>query len=540
VARDTDAAFDAVQARLWADAYDAFEAADNAAPLSADALEAFAVVAQLLGRDEQGSSLLERAHRIYQQGVDARGQARTAFWLAFSYMDRGEPAQAGGWLARAHRVLDAAALECPERGYVLLPEALASLDAGDGMKALETFGQIAAIGEQFDDRDLATLRRLGSGQALIQLGEPVRGTALLDEAMVAVVAGELSPIVVGIVYCATIEACQQMFDLARAQEWTDALYRWCEAQPDMVPFRGRCLIYRAEILQRRGEWADAGAEVERARQRLADPPHPAIGAAYYRQAEIQRVLGLHDEAERSFRASTERGQSPYPGLALLRLAQGRIDVALKAITNALGETVTESARVPLLAAATEIAAAANEPDRSIAAARDLAQIAYTYDTPLVSATSAHATGLAKLARREAAEAMRSLEEALALWLTLPAPYEAARTRALIAQSAGLLEDQERADAETREARATFKALGAADDLRLLDLAASGTSTPAGLTPRELKVLNLVATGMTNRAIAHQLTISEKTVARHLSNIFGKLGVTSRAAATAYAYRNDLV
>jgi len=227
-------------------------------------------------------------------------------------------------------------------------------------------------------------------------------------------------------------------------------------------------------------------------------------------------------------------------LALLRLAQGRTEAALTAITNALNETAPEPARVPLLAAATEIAVASDEPGRATEAADELAEVASRYDTPLVTATSAHATGLAAIGRGEFVEAIKPLEEALAHWLTLPAPYEAARTRVLIARAAARLDDMERAETETAAARAIFDMLGATDDLRSLPSTAPAAEAPGGLTPREVRVLRLVATGMTNRAIARHLTISEKTVARHLSNIFGKLGVSSRAAATAYAYQHALV
>jgi DNA-binding NarL/FixJ family response regulator len=533
-------AHDAIARRAWSEAFEAFEAADVSTTLAPSEVEQFAFVANFIGEEPRGSVLLERAHHGYQDAADLRGQARTAFWLAFGYMHRGEMAQAGGWLARAQRLLDASDLDCPERGYVRIPPALGRLEGGETAEALEDFEEIAAIGERFADRDLIAIGRLGTGQALVHLGEIARGIASLDEAMVGVVAGEVSPMVAGIVYCATIEVCQELFDLARAQEWTDALNRWCESQPDLVPFRGRCLVYRAELMQLRGDWRDASAEAERARQRLADPPQPEIGAAYYCQAELHRVRGAHEEAERAFRAAVERGHSPQPGLALLRLAQGRPEVAATAIANALDETPIESRRIRLLAAATDIALATDDADRATEAARELASIAQSIHTPLLAATVAHAAGAAALARGEPDEAMSALEEALAIWLALPAPYEAARARVLLARIADGEADRDRATAERAAARDVFEALGAIDDLRRLDPRDRRTLAPAGLTPRELRVLGLVATGMTNRAIAQHLTISEKTVARHLSNIFGKLGVSSRAAATAYAYRHNLV
>jgi DNA-binding CsgD family transcriptional regulator len=536
---DIQTAHDAVARRAWSEAFDAFEAVDRDAPLAPADLEQFAFVAQLVAADERGFALLERAHPAYRDRGDVRGEARTAFWLAFGYMQRGEMAQAGGWLARAQRILESAALDCPEQGYVRVPAGLGMLEGGAFAEALQEFQQILDIGERFNDRDLITLGRLGSGQALVDAGKVEQGTASLDEAMVGVTTGEVSPLIAGIVYCATIEICQGIFDLERAREWTEALDRWCESQPDLVPFRGQCLVYRAELMQLNGDWQDAAIEVERARHLLADPPQPAIAIAYYREAELHRVRGNHEEAERSFRAATERGHRPHPGLALLRLAQGRADEALGAITAALDQTAGQPARAALLAALAEIAAAASRPERATEAATELAALAAEIGSPFLDATAAHATGLAALARGAPAEALPPLEEALAIWLRLPAPYEAARTRVLIAEASTELGDPTRAEDERALARDTFRSLGAADDLRALD-PAGNEAAPAGLTPRELKVLSLVATGMTNRAIAANLTISEKTVARHLSNIFGKLGVSSRSAATAYAYQHDLV
>jgi len=531
-------ALDAYKRRAWGEAFRAFEDADAAGALEPGHLEQFATVAKLVGDEDRSASIWERAHQHYQQDDDLRGQARTAFWLAFGYMDRGEMAQAGGWLARAHRIVETIDDDCPERGYLLLPQALQLLGAGQPAEALATFEQLVKVGQRFNNGDLIAAGCLGTGQSLLRLGEAERGTASLDEGMVGVVAGEVSPVLAGMVYCGTIEACQESFDLARAQEWTEALNRWCESQPDMVPFRGRCLIYRAELMQLRGDWDSATAEIERARVRLADPPQPAIGAAFYRQAELHRVLGAHAEADRTFRSAAERGHNPQPGLALLRLAEGRVDDASATIGQALAEIRTVTERIPLLAAAVEIADVAGDATRASAAAAELTSITEAIDTSLLEGTALQASGLASISRGEHREAISALETALAIWLAMPAPYEAARTRALIARAAEALDDRDRATAERATARGVFETLGAIDDLRALSPAETAEA-PAGLTPRELRVLSLVATGMTNRAIAQQLTISEKTVARHMSNIFGKLGVSSRAAATAYAYQHDL-
>ncbi|MDA0350700.1 MAG: LuxR C-terminal-related transcriptional regulator [Chloroflexi bacterium] len=531
---------DAVVARDWGSAFATLEAADSAGTLLPPDLERFAVVAYLIAEDDRSAALWERAHHGYLAADDPGSAARCAFWLAFGMVQRGEPAQAGGWFARTERILDRSGVDSPVHGYLKLPGALQLLEERNPAEAIKHFEELAAIGERFDDLDLATLGRLGQGQSLIRLGEPVRGAALLDEAMVSVLAGDVGPVVAGIVYCAVIEVCQELFDLARAQEWTQALHRWCESQPDLVPFRGKCLLYRAEIMQLHGSWPDAAAETQRAFQILSEPPRPEIGDAYYRQGELQRLIGALPAAQEAFRRAADHGVDPEPGLALLRLDQGRGDAATTAIRHALNEHHVPATRARLLIAAVEIALAANDSALATVSLEELNALAGQLSAPFLEASAAQAAGAIALADDDLTEASTQLRQALTIWLSLGAPYEAARTRVLLARVADGEGDTERATAERTAARDTFEHLGAANDLARL-AAEGGTSTaPGWLTPRELKILSLVATGMTNRAIAEHLTISDKTVARHVSNIFGKLGLSSRSAATAYAYEHDLL
>ncbi len=237
-------------------------------------------------------------------------------------LNRGEEARASGWQSRAQRLLDEHHPgDSAERGYVLLLGAERNVVAGEAAVAHAAFIDAAAIGERFQDTDLAALARLGQGQASMMLGQADVAVALFDEVMTAVTAGELSPIVAGIAYCAVISVSQEMFDLRRAQEWTTALGEWCASQPGLVSYRGQCLVHRAEILHLRGAWPDAMDEAQRACDALGR--QPAVGDAFYALAELHRLRGEFDQAEDAYRQASQWGREPQPGLALLRLAQGR-------------------------------------------------------------------------------------------------------------------------------------------------------------------------------------------------------------------------
>ncbi len=539
---DLQRAREAFRRRAWTAAADAFAAADRTAPLDLDDLESAGLVHHLVGQDEVAVGLLTRAHEAAIAGSGVDRAARNAFWLGMMVLQRGDFAVGGGWLARAARLIEEAGIDCVERGFVLVPRALQALDAGDPAAADSIFREAAAIAETYGNRDLATMARLGRGRSLIGLGEVSKGVALLDEAMLSVTSGEVGPVVVGIVYCASIEAFHEIFELRRAQLWTDALTRWCESQPDLVPFRGRCLVYRAELKRLHGAWSEAATEARRAEEWLSrPPPEPAVGEAHYEQAELLRLRGDYHAAEAAYQQAGRWGRRPEPGLALLRVAQGDVAAGVAMIRRALDEVAVDVARsAPLLAPAVEIALAAGDTELARRSAGDLARIAAASGAPFLRAAAAGAAGRVRLAAGDHAGGLAALRESAAAWHEVDAPYELARVRAEIGAALLALGDGVGADIEIEAARATFKELGAEPDGRRLDGAIAAPGRVAGLSAREVEVLRLVVGGLTNRAIADRLVISERTVDRHVSNIFAKLDVSSRAAATAEAYERGIV
>jgi ATP/maltotriose-dependent transcriptional regulator MalT len=361
--------------------------------------------------------------------------------------------------------------------------------------------------------------------------------------MAAVVAGDVSPVLAGDIYCSVLEACHEILDVRRAHEWTTCLSQWCATQPDLVRYRGECLIYRAEIEQMRGAWTEAERDAQEACALLSSPePRPAVGAAFYRLGEIHRLRGEFRKAEDAYRQANQYGRKPQPGLALLRLAQGRVDIAASSIRSALAETEQRRTRARLLPVAVEIMVAAEDLETARTAETELSEIARTCGTPFLAAASAHVTGAVLLASAHPVEAMVPLRRAWESWHELEMPFEEAQARVLIATALQQIGDSDSRNIELDAARQLFKHLGAAPAItRTSELLEQPTSRPAGgLSEREVQVLRLVAAGKTNRAIADELYISEKTVARHVSNIFNKLGVSSRAGATALAYQRHLI
>jgi ATP/maltotriose-dependent transcriptional regulator MalT len=534
--------------RAWAEAFAAFSAADRERRLEPDDLELLATAAQLTGHTAQSADGWTRAHSEFLTRGNTARAVRCAIRLGVDLLNAGERVRGDSWVSRARRILEEHPSDCVEHGYVLLPTAIRRIIEGDVSAACALFQEAGEIGRRFGDQDLVTMARHGVGRAKIRSGSIDEGLALLDEAMVALEAGDVSPIFAGDIYCSVIEASLEVFDVRRAREWTAALAHWCDSQPDLVPYTGQCLVRRAEIMQLHGEWSRA---IDVARDACAHflrgPEQPAVAAAFYQHAELRRLRGDFTAAEELYREATRRGRNAQPGLALLRLASGQVEAATSSIRGALDQAKGPASRCRLLPAFTEIMLAAKDIDAARAGAAELTQLADLIAAPLLLASATRATGMVALAGGDHGGALDLLRRSWMAWQELRIPHEAARTRVLIGLALRALGDEDAAELEFDAARWAFEQLEATPDVartaalsRSKPTARSATRSAAPpLTGRELEVLRLIAAGDTNRAIGARLAISEKTVARHVSNIFTKLGVNTRAAATAYAYQHGL-
>lgn len=524
----------------WTRAFDELQSI-GLTELDADGLDRLADAAWWSSRIDVCIAARDAAYHVYDERGEGRRAAQCAVWLFEHHCFKAQPAIGGAWLRRARRAIGEDR-ECVEYGNLLLREAelLHSSGALDEAAALAT--DAIALAQRLRSDELGALALQTAGRLGIDRGKPLEGLQQLDEAMLFAIEGRLSPYATGKIYCSMISACDQLGDLARAAEWTAATTTWAQQHP-LAVFPGLCRVHRAQLLGWRGDWDEAVLEAGRACEELEKVNIGNAAAAWAEMGDIRRRLGDLDGAEDAFRRAEELCGRPPAAVALLRLAQGRVAEAHACIDQSLqAETWNRLARAKLLPARVQISIAAGDVDGAATACDELAAIAAAYTSPTLEAAAMTARGRLALAHRDGNEACRSLQAAVELWLTLDVPYEAATARLLLAQSCRQTGDEERAMAALSSAVRTFDQLGAildAQHTRALSVAREALA-PGGLTSREVEVVALVAEGMTNKGIAVALNLSVKTVARHLENIFLKLDVSNRSAATAFAIAHGLV
>ena len=524
--------------RRWPDAFAAYRAVPDTTTLTADDHAALADAAWWLGRVDDAIAEGSAAFARYSAEGRRREAAMSGVGVAVNHFLRGDAATGSGWVAQASRLL-ADEPECAEQGYLMyMLEVEGALDSPDRAAVVAAARRVRELGRRQEDANLVAVSLLGEGRILLRDGRVADGMALLDEAMAHVLAGEVLPDWAGNIYCHLMSACYELGDLRRARSWVEATTEWLETLPAAVLFTGICRVHRAQVLQETGRWADSEREAARVCADLADIAGLTAAEGYYQLGELARLRGDLTTAESAFQHAHRLGRSPQPGFALLRMAQGRDDAARASVRTALlAETTNRLVRARLLAAEAEIALTTGDSDAAATAVTELSGIAEQYASPAFTAAARQWSGAVLLATDQPGEAVPVLHEACRAWQELQVSYGCARARVLLAEACRRLGDGDGADLELAAAAEVFHRLGAERDEAAVAAFRGAPAQPGGLSEREQGVLALTADGSSNREIAEALMISEKTVARHLSNIFTKLGVGSRTAAAAWGHRH---
>lgn len=539
----------------WHDAYEILSQVDQEVALGAEDLELLSTAAFLTGHRDVSRQASMRAYQIRLNSGERRRAAVHAVRIGLDKLDTAEIAQASGclpaslsgcsaWVAQASALLDGEE-ECVEHGYLLIPVAFEHLAAGNDLEGLKESVRVAEqaveIGRRFRDPELIALAGMILGRALMRSRREQDGMSVFEESVSIAVAGEVSAPIAGIVLTAAVKAAEEQWDLVRFDRFVRDLAAWCGLQQGMVQFKARSRAHEATLNRFHGRWAKALELATKASDPVvSDLDHAALADALYEQGEVLRLLGELGAAEDAYRRAGHIGRDPQPGLALLRMLQGDTDAAVASMARAVAETSQPLERARLRAAQVEILVEAGDLDGAGSAVRDLTEIASNRDSPFLEATGRQAKGRLLLAEGDALSALEHLREACRVWRHLDLSYEEGRARALVARSCQMLGDEDTMILEGEAAARIFAQLGAERDLTdTQEVIQRKPAQAQGLTSRELEVLGLVAKGLTNRDIANQLVVSVRTVDSHVSNLFTKLGVTNRAAATAYAHQHDL-
>jgi DNA-binding CsgD family transcriptional regulator len=528
---------DLYQASRWEEACAEYAAADAEVPLAVADLEAFAEAAQVTARGDEPVALL---HRLFDLRVGA-GQlddaARVAFWLWWALLNSNEVIQASGWLKHTSRTLGP---EMATSLWLKIPEAMFHGTTGNRSRAGELLRAIVDEGQG----EVVPWALCMWGQTLIDEGQLQDGLDRLEEAMAILLDHSLSPRVTPWVYCAAVRGCFLARDFARARAWNRSMARWLDSLRSLGgAYLGNCRIYRSRLMCLNGAWPDALDEIAAVCTDLDGYTGWVCGHAYYQLGEVRRLRGEWDAAEDAYRRAAEHGCPTQPGLALLRLAEGDVDAASAGIRRALTEVTATPDRLDLLKAAVSIYLEEGKIEAARDAVTEFEEITAELTTPVIEAETCAVRGALALAEGDPASALPLLRRAVGTWQEQNAPHERATLNVLIGQACRALADHDGARLEFSAARETFQRLGARPDLARLDQVVAATyagSEVHGLTRREVEVLRLIARGKANRAIAGELHLSERTVHRHVSNIFTKLGVDSRTAAVAYGIRHRIV
>lgn len=518
------------RARLAYAAHDWTSAAayfDAVAPeqFTADDLAAYADAVWWVGRVEDNLRLGAAAYDAFLAGFRTAEAAHIAMVLGIFHMGRGDEPRAVGWLGRARRLAEDVQ-DSPVHGWVLTFMGVeASLMAGQPAAAVDAARQVQDLGRRVGAPDLVAVGMNGEGRALIRSGHVTDGLALLDEAMVTVLDGRLAPFTSGTLYCHTIAACHEVADVRRMARWTTLAEQWLATFPAAVLFGGLCAVHRAQLLLLHGQWHEAEKVALRVVVDLCASRIDYAAEAWYVAGEARRLRG-DPGAAAAYDEAHARGRDPQPGRALLQLRTGDAAGAATSVRSAVAAAGSDPlSRAPLCAAMVEIAIAAGRLDDAVTAAGELEATSAKYATSGLEAMAAGARGAVLLAEGQPERALPVLREACRRWHELGAEYDAAGTCVRLAEAYRELGDAASACAEDERAKAVYERLGAAQQ---------AWASPDGLTRRECEVLVLVAEGRSNREIGAALCISDRTVARHLTNIFHKIGVTSRTQAARYA------